>query len=65
VWSTAVFERTFQDFGLPEATRYTPSTRLYRGLDELDYPFHDWTAVVLHEADHPCLRNEVLPMSPE
>jgi putative transposase len=28
------------------ASRYTPSTRPYQGLEELDYPFHDWTAVV-------------------
>jgi putative transposase len=28
------------------ASRYTPSVRLYRGLEELDHPFHDWTAVV-------------------
>jgi putative transposase len=28
------------------ASRYTPSSRAYRGLEELDYPFHDWTAVV-------------------
>jgi putative transposase len=28
------------------ASRYTPSARVYRGLEELDYPFHDWTAVV-------------------
>jgi putative transposase len=28
------------------ASRYTPSPRLYRGLEELDYPFHDWSAVV-------------------
>jgi putative transposase len=28
------------------ATRYTPSPRLYRGLEDLDYPFHDWTAMV-------------------
>jgi putative transposase len=28
------------------ASRYTPSPRSYRGLEELDYPFHDWTAVV-------------------
>jgi putative transposase len=26
--------------------RYTPSARPYRGLPELDYPFHDWTATV-------------------
>ena len=24
----------------------TPSTRLYAGLEELDYPWHDWTAVI-------------------
>jgi putative transposase len=28
------------------ASRYTASPRLYRGLDDLAYPFHDWTAVV-------------------
>ncbi len=28
------------------ASRYAPSPRPYRGLEELDYPFHDWTAVV-------------------
>ena len=28
------------------AARYTPSSRLYRGLEDLDYPFHDWTAVI-------------------
>ena len=28
------------------ASRYTASPRLYRGLEALDYPFHDWTAVV-------------------
>ena len=28
------------------ASRYTPSARVYRGLEELDYPLHDWTAVV-------------------
>jgi len=25
---------------------YTPSTRPYHGLEELEYPFHDWTAVI-------------------
>jgi putative transposase len=25
---------------------YTPSARRYGGLEELDYPFHDWTAVI-------------------
>jgi len=28
------------------ASLYTPSPRAYTGLDELDYPFHDWTAVI-------------------
>jgi putative transposase len=30
------------------ASRYTASARPYRGLDDLAYPFHDWTAVVTH-----------------
>jgi putative transposase len=25
---------------------YVPSTRVYTGLEELDYPMHDWTAVI-------------------
>jgi putative transposase len=28
------------------ASRYKPSKRLYTGLEELDYPGHDWTAVI-------------------
>jgi putative transposase len=28
------------------ASRYGPSARVYQGLDELEYPFHDWTAVI-------------------
>jgi len=28
------------------ASRYTPSPRASRGLDEREYPFHDWTAVM-------------------
>jgi putative transposase len=28
------------------ASRYTASARPYAGLDDLVYPFHDWTAVV-------------------
>jgi putative transposase len=28
------------------ASRYQASPRPYQGLEELDYPFHDWTAVV-------------------
>jgi len=30
------------------ADLYTPSPRVYRGLDELDYPFHDFSIVVTH-----------------
>jgi putative transposase len=30
----------------PPSSLYTPSTRPYRGLEELDYPYHDWTAVI-------------------
>jgi putative transposase len=28
------------------ASRYTASTRLYRGVGELEYPLHDWTAII-------------------
>jgi putative transposase len=28
------------------ASLYTPSGRRYTGLEDLDYPFHDWTAVI-------------------
>ncbi len=28
------------------ADLYTSSTRPYKGLGDLDYPFHDWTATV-------------------
>ena len=28
------------------ASRYRPSARCYQGLDELEYPFHDWTALI-------------------
>ena len=27
---------------------YTPSARVYRGLDEIDYPFHDFSVTVTH-----------------
>ena len=33
------------DMGTP-ASRYRPSGRVYRGVDELDYPLHDWTAII-------------------
>jgi putative transposase len=28
------------------ASRYQPSTRLHQGLEELECPQHDWTAVI-------------------
>jgi putative transposase len=28
------------------ASRYQPSSRVYQGLEELEYPAHDWSAVV-------------------
>ena len=30
----------------PPSSLYTPSSRPYRGLKELAYPFHDWAAVI-------------------
>ena len=30
------------------ADRYRPSARVYQGLEDLDYPFQDWSAVVTH-----------------
>ena len=32
----------------PPASVSTSSARAYRGLEELEYPFHDWTAVITH-----------------
>ena len=31
-----------------DRARITPSARPYRGLAEVDYPLHDWTATVTH-----------------
>jgi len=51
------FERLFKERGLPQAIRsdmkcpaqvYRASTRQYRGLGELSYPFHDRTALVTY-----------------
>ena len=42
-------ERPHQALGMDvPADRYTRSPRPYRGLGDLDYPFHDWTATVTH-----------------
>ena len=39
-------ERPHQALEMATAGRvcYARSSALYRGLDELDYPFHDWTS---------------------
>jgi putative transposase len=40
-------ERPHQALGMAvPADRYVPSPRPYRGLEPLDYPWHDWTATV-------------------
>ena len=40
-------ERPHQALGMKVPSElYAPSPRPYRGLPELDYPFHDWTATV-------------------
>ena len=40
-------ERPHQALGMKvPGELYTPSTRPYQGLSDLDYPFHDWTATV-------------------
>ena len=40
-------ERPHQALGMKvPGALYTPSSRPYRGLGDLDYPFHDWTATV-------------------
>ena len=42
-------ERPHQALGMQvPADLYHPSERVYRGLEDLDYPFHDWSAVVTH-----------------
>jgi len=42
-------ERPHQALGMQvPSERYAASPRPYRGLTDLAYPFHDWTAVVTH-----------------
>jgi putative transposase len=42
-------ERPHQALGMKvPGDLYAPSTRPYRGLGTLEYPFHDWTATVTH-----------------
>jgi putative transposase len=42
-------ERPHQALGMKvPADVYTPSVRVYRGLDEIDYPFHDFSVTVTH-----------------
>ena len=48
----AVFERVLKEFGVPLAIRtdngvpFSSPNALYRGLPELEYPFHDKTVTV-------------------
>jgi putative transposase len=41
---------------------YTPSPRPYRGLDDLEYSFHDWTATVTH-CGRICYKNRKINLS--
>ncbi len=42
-------ERPHQALGMQlPADVYRPSPRVYRGLEDIDHPFHDWSAVVTH-----------------
>ena len=42
-------ERPHQALGMRvPGDLYAPSTRPYRGLTDLTYPFHDWTAFIPH-----------------
>jgi len=42
-------ERPHQALGMHvPAERYTPSPRVYHGLPDLEYPFHDWSITVTH-----------------
>ena len=41
---------------------YAPSPRPYRGLQELTYPFHDWTATVT-TCGHICLNRRKINLS--
>jgi putative transposase len=44
------------------ATRYTRSARIYRGLDDLTYPFHDATITVTH-CGRICFRGRKINLS--
>ena len=42
-------ERPHPALGMQKpADLYQPSPRVYRGLEDLEYPFHDWSVVVTH-----------------
>jgi putative transposase len=56
-------ERPHQALGMQvPAEVYTPSSRPYRGLDDLEYPFHDWTATVTH-CGRICYKNRKINLS--
>jgi putative transposase len=49
------------DMAVP-AARYARSLRPYRGLEDLTYPFHDWTATVTH-CGRVCFKNRKVNLS--
>jgi putative transposase len=56
-------ERPHQALGMQvPAEVYSPSSRPYRGLDDLEYPFHDWTATVTH-CGRICYKNRKINLS--
>jgi putative transposase len=56
-------ERPHQALGMKvPADVYTPSPRPYRGLGELDYPFHDWAATVTN-CGRICFKNRKVNVS--
>ncbi len=56
-------ERPHRALGMqPPAAVYRRSARVYRGLEELDYPFHDWSAVVTH-CGRICFRGRKINLS--
>lgn len=56
-------ERPHQALGMQvPADRYTLSPRPYRGLGDLDYPFHDWAATVTN-CGRICFKNRKVNLS--
>jgi putative transposase len=56
-------ERPHQALGMQvPAAVYTPSSRVYRGVGELDYPLHDWAATVT-TCGRICFKNRKINLS--